>query len=151
MSHIPYIEGTGKLTTLYVDGKPFHARAGEIHNSSASSLEYMEQKVWPALRAMHLNCIVAPIYWECVEPEEGVYDFTLVDGLIAQARREGVKLVFLWFGLWKNAASTYVPGWGESGSGTFLAGSGPWKPTADVHGCHAQPDHLSAVPGCGEG
>ena len=111
MAHIPYLEGTGKLTTLVVDGKPFHARSGEIHNSSASSLEYMEARVWPALRRMHMNCVVAPIYWECVEPEENVFDFTLIDGLIAQARRENVRLVFLWFGLWKNAASTYVPAW----------------------------------------
>jgi len=111
MAHIPYLEGTGKLTTLVVDGKPFHARSGEIHNSSASSLEYMEARVWPALRKMHMNCVVAPIYWECVEPEENVFDFTLIDGLIAQARRENVRLVFLWFGLWKNAASTYVPAW----------------------------------------
>lgn len=111
MAHIPYLEGTGKLTTLVVDGKPFHARSGEIHNSSASSLEYMDSHVWPALRGMHLNCVVAPIYWECVEPEENVFDFTLVDGLLAQARREGVRLVLLWFGLWKNAASTYVPTW----------------------------------------
>lgn len=125
MSHIPYIEGSGKLTTLYVDGKPFHARSGEIHNSSSSSLDYMEAHVWPALRPMHLNCVVAPIYWECVEPQEGVFDFTLIDGLIAQARREGVKLVFLWFGLWKNAASTYVPEWVKVDHDRFWYVQGP--------------------------
>lgn len=111
MAQIPYLEGTGKLTTLYVDGKPFHARSGEIHNSSSSSLQYMDECVWPALRGMNMNCVVAPIFWECVEPQEGVFDFTLIDGLIQQARREGVRLVFLWFGLWKNSASTYVPEW----------------------------------------
>jgi len=125
MSHIPYLEGTGKLTTLYVDGKPFHARSGEIHNSSSSSLEYMDAKVWPNLRPMNLNCVVAPIYWECVEPQEGVYDFTLIDGLIAQARREGVKLVFLWFGLWKNSASTYVPEWVKCDTERFWTVKGP--------------------------
>ena len=29
MAHIPYLEGTGKLTTLYVDEKPFYARSGD--------------------------------------------------------------------------------------------------------------------------
>ena len=111
MAHIPYIEGTGKQAALYVDGKPFYARSGEIHNSSASSLEYMDARVWPALRNMNMNCVVAPIYWECVEPQEGVFDFTLIDGLLSQARRENVRLVLLWFGLWKNAASTYAPEW----------------------------------------
>ena len=38
MAQIPYLEGSGRLTTLYVDGKPFHARSGEIHNSSSSDL-----------------------------------------------------------------------------------------------------------------
>ena len=111
MSHIPYLEGTGRLTTLYVDGKPFHARSGEIHNSSASSPEYMEERVWPALRGMNMNCVVAPIYWECIEPQEGIFDFSLIDSLLMQARRENMRLVLLWFGLWKNAASTYAPEW----------------------------------------
>lgn len=111
MAGIPYLKRENGRTTLYVEGKPFHARAGEIHNSSASSLKYMQERVWPALRPLHLNCVVAPIYWECVEPEEGTFDFTLLDGLLEQARQEGVRLVLLWFGLWKNSASTYVPGW----------------------------------------
>lgn len=124
MAHIPYLEGTGKLTTLYVDGKPFHARSGEIHNSSSSSLEYMDTRVWPALRKMNMNCVVAPIYWECVEPEEGVFDFTLIDGLLEQARRENVRLVLLWFGLWKNAASTYVPAWARTDHDRFWYAQG---------------------------
>ena len=82
MSKIPYLEGKGKNTTLYVDGKPFVALSGEIHNSSSSSLEYMDNVVWPALRPLNMNCVIMPVYWECVEPEEGVFDFTLVDGLI---------------------------------------------------------------------
>jgi hypothetical protein len=28
-----------------------------------------------------------------------------------QAREENVSLVILWFGLWKNGTSMYVPGW----------------------------------------
>lgn len=111
MSMLPCIRGTGKNAALYVDGKPFFMRSGEIHNSSSSSLRYMEDKVWPALRGCHMNSLIVPIYWECIEPEEGVFDFTLVDGILAQARREGMKLELLWFGIWKNSSSTYVPGW----------------------------------------
>lgn len=108
---IPYLKKENGRYELMVDDKPFYARAGELHNSSGSSLEYMEQKVWPALRPLNMNAVITPVYWECVEPEEGVFDFTLVDGVIEQARREGMRLVFLWFGLWKNSASTYVPEW----------------------------------------
>ena len=39
---IPEIRKDGRIATLYVKGEPFFALSGEIHNSSASSLEYME-------------------------------------------------------------------------------------------------------------
>lgn len=111
MKSIPYIEGSGKFTTLYVDGKPFYCRGGELHNSAASSSEFMRKSVWPFLRPLHLNTVIAPIYWECLEPEKGVFDYTLVDSLLAQAREEGIRLILLWFGLWKNSASSYIPKW----------------------------------------
>lgn len=111
MKNLPYMIGSGKNAVLMIDGKPTMLRSGEVHNSSASSLSYMDSHVWPAVRGRHLNCLIVPVYWECIEPEEGVFDFSLVDGLLAQAKREGMKLELLWFGLWKNSSSTYVPAW----------------------------------------
>lgn len=99
------------IGTLYVNDKPFFMRSGEIHNSSASSLEIMNKEIWPQVRELNLNSLIVPIYWECIEPKLGEFDFTLVDGIIDGARKENKKLVFLWFGLWKNAESMYVPGW----------------------------------------
>jgi hypothetical protein len=60
---------------------------------------------------MNLNTVIAPLYWELVEPEEGLFDFSLLDGLVKGARRRGMRLVLLWFASWKNAASSYVPAW----------------------------------------
>lgn len=97
--------------TLYLDGKPCILRAGEIHNSSSADLGYMEQQVWPALEGLGLNALILPVAWESIEPEEGMFDFTLAEGLIRQARQRGMRLVLLWFGLWKNAESNYIPGW----------------------------------------
>ena len=37
--------------------------------------------LWPQLAAMGLNTVVTPLSWELIEPTEGNYDFTLVDGL----------------------------------------------------------------------
>ena len=93
------------FATLYVDGKPFVGLGGELHNSSASSTKYMREKVWPNLRPMNINSVVATVSWEQIEPEEGVFDFTELDDLIADAGKEGVKLTLIWFGLWKNGAS----------------------------------------------
>ena len=99
------------VPVLYVDGAPFLMIGGELHNSSASSLTYMEKNVWPYLRDLHLNTVLLPVAWECVEPEEGRYDFSLVEGLLKQAQRENVRLVLRWFGLWKNGESFYITGW----------------------------------------
>lgn len=39
---MPVIRKLDKISTLFVENSPFFAYAGEVHNSSASSLEYME-------------------------------------------------------------------------------------------------------------
>lgn len=99
------------IKTLYVDGKPFFAYAGEVHNSAASSLDYMKKEIWPKLQELNMNSVVVPVYWESLEPQPDQFDFSLVDGLIDQARQNNMRLILLWFGLWKNAESMYVPAW----------------------------------------
>lgn len=108
---IPELVREGSRTSLMVDGRPFLILGGEVRNSSASDLPFMDEHVWPRIRGLGLNTLIVPVSWELLEPEPGRFDFTLPDGLIAQAEREGVRLVLLWFGLWKNGISTYVPGW----------------------------------------
>jgi beta-galactosidase GanA len=95
---------------LIVDGKPFLIRGGELGNSSASSLSWLAPH-WKTFRELRLNTIVAPVYWDLVEAEEGRFDWTLVDGLIAEARTNEMRLVLLWFGSWKNSMSCYAPAW----------------------------------------
>ena len=111
MGSLPEIRKYNGIDTLFVHDEPFIILGGELHNSSASSLDYMEEKVWPNLEGLHMNTVILPIYWELIEAEEGKYDFSLLDGLIAQARKNQMHLILLWFGLWKNAESMYIPGW----------------------------------------
>jgi beta-galactosidase GanA len=106
----PHLEKRGVATQLIVDGKPFLMLSGELHNSSSSSLEYM-RPIWPRLEAMGLNSVVTPLSWELIEPTEGSFDFTLVDGLLKQARDAHQRVVFLWLASWKNGMSSYAPVW----------------------------------------
>lgn len=118
---VPYIgKNHNETDTLYVDGKPYLILGGEIHNSSFSSLEYMEKRVWPYIRSLHLNTLLVPIAWECIEPQEGIYDFSLLQGILEQARREHMRLVLLWFGVWKNGESFYVPEWVKEDTERFF-------------------------------
>lgn len=109
-SGMPRLIKSGGEAQLQVNGKPFIILGGELGNSSASANAYM-QKVWPRLEAMQLNTVLVPVYWELLEPEEGKFDFALVDSLILNARKHHLKVVPLWFGTWKNSMSCYVPAW----------------------------------------
>jgi beta-galactosidase GanA len=107
---MPELGKQGSLTQLIVDGEPFLILGGELGNSTASDRRYFEP-IWPRLVELGLNTVLAPVYWELCEPEEGRYDFALVDQLVEGARRHGLRLVLLWFGSWKNSMSCYVPLW----------------------------------------
>ena len=109
-SSIPHLRQQGAAWQLVVDDKPYLILGGELGNSSASSLDYM-QPIWPKLVRMNLNTVLAPVYWDLIEPQEGVFDFTLVDGLVRQAHEHDMRLVLLWFGSWKNSMSCYAPKW----------------------------------------
>ena len=115
---VPHLRPQGTATQLIVDGKPFLIRGGELGNSTSSSLEYMKP-VWPKLVSLNLNTVLVPVYWELIEPSEGKFDFTLVDGLIQEARRHQLRLVPLWFGSWKNSMSCYVPAWVKTNQQRF--------------------------------
>lgn len=100
----------GSATQLIVDGRPFLILGGELGNSTASSLFDLDE-AFPKLQAMGLNTVLVPAYWDLIEPKEGKYDFTLIDGAIHKAREHQLKIIFLWFGVWKNSMSCYAPMW----------------------------------------
>ena len=83
---------------------------GELSNSAATSVSDIE-KVLPRMKTLGLNTVLVPVYWEFLEPVEGQMDFTLVDRTIDVARQQGLKIVPLWFGAWKNSMSCYAPAW----------------------------------------
>jgi hypothetical protein len=107
---IPQLQVQGTAKRLEVGGKPMLMIAGELHNSTAGGLKSM-RGVWEKLAAKNLNTVIATVSWELIEPVEGKYDFTLVDSMLAGARKANLKLVLIWFGSWKNASSVYIPSW----------------------------------------
>jgi len=115
---IPHLEKNNYSVQLFVHNKPFLIHGGELGNSSASANEYMHP-VWQKLKAMQLNTVLMPVYWELIEPEENKFDFTLVDSLITNARANDLHLVLLWFGTWKNSMSCYAPQWVKTNTKRF--------------------------------
>lgn len=91
---------------------------GELGNSSASSKEDIV-KIFPELKDMGLNTVLMPAYWELIEPEEGKYDFSLIDEALKSAEENDLNIVLLWFGAWKNSMSCYAPGWVKTDTKRF--------------------------------
>jgi beta-galactosidase GanA len=117
-SSVPHLRRQGTATQLVVDGRPFLTRGGELGNSTASNPTYLEP-LWERLADLNLNTVLAPIYWDLLEPEEGRFDFSTVDRLVAQARDHEMRLVLLRFGSWKNSMSCYAPAWVKRDSRRF--------------------------------
>lgn len=158
-ANLPHLEKRGVTTQLIVDGKPFLMLGGELHNSSSSSLEYMKP-LWPRLAAIPLNTVLTPLSWELIEPVEGKYDFALVDGLLAQAREQHLRVVFLWLAAWKNGMSSYAPVWVKENTKRFprvmlknneanilstIAGFSDATRDADAHAFAAVMQHIREV------
>ncbi|MFC8266890.1 DUF5597 domain-containing protein [Streptomyces cinereoruber] len=142
---------------LHVHGSPYLIRGIELHNSTSSSAEYL-QPLWRRFVDAGVNTVLAPVSWELTEPQEGTFDFGLVDAMLAGARRHGLKLVLLWFGSWKNGSSSYTPSWVKldperfplqtDASGTPLDNLSPFSDTnrdADAAAFAAFMEHLSIV------
>lgn len=100
---VPHLEKRGETTQLIVDGKPWLILGGEMANTASSDLAYMDT-VWPQMTRLNLNTVIVGMGWGWVEPEEGKFDFSLVDGLLDGARKNHQHVIFIWFGSWKTAS-----------------------------------------------
>lgn len=107
---VPHWQQQGSARQLIVDERPYLILGGELGNSSASSPQDID-RIFPKLKRIGLNTVLVPAYWDLIEAKEGIYDFTLIDHAIRQARANDLRLVFLWFGAWKNSMSCYAPLW----------------------------------------
>jgi len=115
---IPRLEHSGAAYHLMVEGRPFLILGGQSLNESAAKPEDLE-RVWKALVAVHANTAIVPIWWKLIEPQPGQFDFQQLDQIINGARRNGLRLVLLWFATWKNGDMEYTPDWIKNDRATY--------------------------------
>jgi len=109
---IPQLVKKGDKFTFLVDGKPFIVLGGQVNNDGAFP-DRMERS-WSKFKAMSLNTVEYPVYWNEIEREEGKFDFRDFDQILRRARAQGFRVVMLWFGTWKNGAMDWAPNWVKS-------------------------------------
>ena len=155
---IPALEQKDGRYAFTVEGKPFLMLGAQINNSS--SWPAALATAWPALEAMHVNTVEAPVYWEQMEPTPGHFDFSTVDLLVDGARQHHLHLVLLWFGTWKNGQNHYVPEWMKSDPAKYprqvsaygklldvMSPNAPANLDADSHAFAALMHHLRETDG----
>jgi len=117
-STIPHLEERDGMIKLIVDGRPFICVAGELTNTASSDPEGTKAAI-ARLAAANLNTILTVVSWDLVEPEEGQFDFSMIDYQIEAARAANVRLIFLWMASWKNGLSHFPPTWVKANQERF--------------------------------
>jgi hypothetical protein len=128
---LPHFHAENGVEQLVVHGKPFLIRGGELGNSSAGTPAQADT-ILPEMARMHLNTVLMPLGWEQLEPEEGTFDFRILDHWIEVARRQNLHLVLLWFGSWKNALSEYAPAWVKADARRFPRAQSMYGPPLEI-------------------
>jgi hypothetical protein len=96
-------QGRHQLVVPGSDGqsRPFFCLPSELNNSSFSDPSYIST-VFPRLTEQGFNTLLCGVGWDQIEPTEGDFSFARLDACIQRAREEGLRLVLLWFGAFKN-------------------------------------------------
>jgi hypothetical protein len=113
------MEKRGGATQLIVDGKPFLVLSGELANTAPTDLEYMQRMMPILANKVHLNTVLTAVAWAWIEPQEGKYDFHFVDAALDNANKCNLRIVWLWFGSWKNGQSNFAPTWVKANQDRF--------------------------------
>jgi hypothetical protein len=126
---LPHLRATGTGQQLVVDGRPALLLGGQLHNSTSSD-PHRVREVMTRLAAQGIRTVIGTVSWAQVEPVEGTLDLASVDAQVAAAEELDLRLVLIWFGAFKNAASTYAPSWVRSDTARF--------PRAEARGARSQ-------------
>ena len=101
-----------------LNGKPFFPLAGQP-GTNVSFFPGELDNFFKAAKIMRLNSAEIQLYWQQINPEPNVYDFTDFDRILDQCRANNMRWLLTWFGTWKNGTMKYAPVWVKKDKKTF--------------------------------
>jgi hypothetical protein len=105
---MPQMRELNGRRVLFVDDKPFLILGLQWDCDTPFSPE-ISDPLYAQAAKLGCNTAVLPLYWREVEPVEGEYDLSKLERRIEFARREGLRIVLVWFGTYKNGCLNYAP------------------------------------------
>ena len=100
------------------DGAPALLVGGQVFNSASSSPKAIADS-FAHIRGVGANVVLSPVSWALSEPVEGTFDFSLVDIMLDEARRQRASPGAAVVRRVQERASTYAPTWVRSNPGRF--------------------------------
>ncbi len=115
---MPRLRDLNGRKVLFAEGQPFLILGLQWDCDSCFAPEIMDP-LFPEAAKMGCNTAVLPLYWREVEPREGEFDLSGLDHRIEMARRNGLRIVLVWFGSYKNGCLNYAPDFVKKDTGRF--------------------------------
>jgi hypothetical protein len=105
---MPQMRELNGAKALFVDSLPFLILGLQWDCDTCFAREIMNPLI-PEAAKMGCNTAVLPLYWREVEPQEGKFDFAMLDDRLEMAREHGLRIALVWFASWKNGCLHYAP------------------------------------------
>lgn len=110
----PYIEHNGAPYLFY----GVQVRLDWIMQDTGGDLAYVEDVIAHA-KADGFNTIVAPIWWNYIEPKDGEYNFDWLEIFYKYLNKYDLLVQWLWFGTNSCGAGTPAPKWIKADTKTY--------------------------------
>ena len=110
MNKMPELRELNGQKVLYVDDEPFLILSFQLNCDSCYDPERIDKLMYNA-KKMGCNSVALLLYWKLIEPEEGKYDYFILENMVKSAEKYGMRIVMVWFGSYKNATMHYAPDW----------------------------------------
>jgi|GEM_PF-3276300 len=95
---------------IHVDGSPYLTLGIQYDFLNCTKIEDFDY-LFEHTVSLGCNTLFFPVRWRVMEPEEGKFNWEVLDHAIARCREFGLRMSLLWFGTNQGGSSRPAPAW----------------------------------------